>query len=423
MRHLARLINSTNAQVIFLSETRNTKITKNDLINKFNLENAYTISAEGLSGGLWLLSRDQVEVSVIESCNFYFLAICYHKHVRKKFGLVCVYGDPHRRRTAWIWRQIRHFVMSNQDLPVICMGDMNNIMNVTEKLGPRPANQRLISNFCCLVKDCGFFDLGYHGPAYTWSNKRFSSFPTYERLDRFFGNAEWCANFPNTSVFHLPMLYSDHAPILAVLNSVCRKANHPFRFENWWLLTEDFGETARQSWKKSHARLFHLKTHYLGKDLCKWRRSKQNNSSRLKWVEANLLHVQSLPPTRNNISLQKHLISLHEDILAKEEAYHRQRYKKNWAVAGDRNTKFFHQAILKRARRNTISHFIKPDGSYATTQSQLAKVANNYFKEIFTSDRDNRLREHSWAVQDLSTERMEINPFRTHRKFLQSSRI
>ena len=117
MRHLARLISSTNAQVIFISETRNTRITKTELVNKFNLDNAYIISAEGLSGGLWLLSRDQVDVNVVESCNFYFLAICYHKHVRKKFGPVCVYGDPHHRCTVWLWKQICHFVMVNQKLP------------------------------------------------------------------------------------------------------------------------------------------------------------------------------------------------------------------------------------------------------------------------------------------------------------------
>jgi hypothetical protein len=42
-------------------------------------------------------------------------------------------------------------------------------------------------------------------------------------------------------------------------------------------------------------------------------------------------------------------------MLAKDEAYHRQRYKKNWSVFGDRNTSFFHQSIIKQARRNTIT--------------------------------------------------------------------
>ena len=51
-------------------------------------------------------------------------------------------------------------------------------MNVNEKLGPNHANAKRISDFCCLVKDYGLFDLGYNGPAYTWTNKRFSINPT-----------------------------------------------------------------------------------------------------------------------------------------------------------------------------------------------------------------------------------------------------
>jgi hypothetical protein len=58
-------------------------------------------------------------------------------------------------------------------------------------------------------------------------------------------------------------------------------------------------------------------------------------------------------------------------------------YKKNWAIKGDKNTSFFHQAIIKRARRNTITHLQNPDGSFSTTHEQLAHTANEYFTSIF----------------------------------------
>ncbi|GJN18567.1 hypothetical protein PR202_gb05739 [Eleusine coracana subsp. coracana] len=56
------------------------------------------------------------------------------------------------------------FVLHYPDSPTFCMGDLNNIMHVNEKCSPTAAR---IHNFCCLVKKCGFFDLGYNGPAYT----------------------------------------------------------------------------------------------------------------------------------------------------------------------------------------------------------------------------------------------------------------
>lgn len=40
------------------------------------------------------------------------------------------------------------------------MWDLNNVMHVNEKLGPRPVNITRMSNFCHLVKECGFMDLG-----------------------------------------------------------------------------------------------------------------------------------------------------------------------------------------------------------------------------------------------------------------------
>jgi hypothetical protein len=99
--------------------------------------------------------------------------------------------------------------------------------------------------FCTHVKQCGFIDLGYSEPAYTWINKRFSTNPTYERFDRCLGSAECCMAFPGTTIYHLSMMHSDHAPILAVLNSQHFRTTKPFRFENWWLMEQEYHTVAR----------------------------------------------------------------------------------------------------------------------------------------------------------------------------------
>ena len=178
--------------------------------------------------------------------------------------------------------------------------------------------------------------------------------------------------------------------ILAVLNARHCSHHKPFKFENWWPLEDDYENTAEQSWHKSFHRPFHLKTFYLAKDLQRWRKTKPKISDQLKAIEDQILHLQMCPPRQQNPSLQKDLVLQHETILTKDEAYHRQRYKKNWSVAGDRNTSFFHQSIIKRARKNTIAHLQNPDGSFSTTQEQLAHTANNYFMDIFRSLNHNR---------------------------------
>jgi hypothetical protein len=88
---------------------------------------------------------------------------------------VCIYGDPHHRTTYAVWAQVLDFVVTYSNLSTLCMGDMNDIMHPNEKSGLGRPDLRRINAFCDHVKQCGFIDLGYSGPAYTWSNKIFSS--------------------------------------------------------------------------------------------------------------------------------------------------------------------------------------------------------------------------------------------------------
>jgi len=68
------------------------------------------------------------------------------------FGLVCVYGDPYHGLLEHIWMQVFNFVQTYHDLPMFCMGDMNEIMHPNEKHGPGRPDMRRINIFCDLVK-------------------------------------------------------------------------------------------------------------------------------------------------------------------------------------------------------------------------------------------------------------------------------
>jgi hypothetical protein len=227
-----------------------------------------------------------------------------------------------------------------------------------------------------------FIDLGFNGPAYTWSNKRFSSIPTYECLDRCLANAEWCRLFPTSSVLHLPMMYSDHAPILLLSISNRQRPKKPFRFENWWLMEQDFQDVAQTSWNRSASHSFSHKTHFLAADLRKWRRLKPKTRDQLHSIEEQVLADQSLHPSQQIPSIQHHLHQQHQHL---QEIYHIQRAKKRWAIKGDRNTDFFHLSIIKRNRKNTISFLTNPDGTHSTTPDQIAATLTSYFQTIFTS--------------------------------------
>ena len=230
MEYLARLMNSTGVQVTFILETRSSKITLIQLNARFNTANNFVVPSNGLSGGLWLLWSTDVSVSVKFSNRYLILAVVVNLATDMEFILTCVYGDPHHRWTKMIWTHVSNFLHDNMGKPVVCLGDMNNIMCDMDTTSAN-VNKCHMRAFNSYIKQCGLFDLGYSGPAYTWTNKCFSSVLVFERLDRCFVNAEWCNYFPNTNVFNLPIMLSDHAPILVSTESQFRKPKLSFKFE------------------------------------------------------------------------------------------------------------------------------------------------------------------------------------------------
>jgi hypothetical protein len=195
MEFLAKLMYSTGAQVIFISETRSSKCTTMQLNNRFNIADSFVVPSNGLSDGLWLLWTDEVHVDVKFSNHHIILATVVNIANRMEFVLAFVYGDPHHRQTGVIWNHVLNFVHDNLGKPMACMGDLNNIMCDLDTTSAN-VNLHRMRTFNGYVKQCGLFDLGFSGPAYTWTNKRFSSTPVFERLDRCLANAEWCDMFP-----------------------------------------------------------------------------------------------------------------------------------------------------------------------------------------------------------------------------------
>jgi hypothetical protein len=69
-------------------------------------------------------------------------------------------------------------------------------------------------------------------------------------------NTKWCNQFPTAAVYHLPMMCSDHAPILMVLQSNHTKTKKTFWFENLWLVENDFKRVVKQSLNLSRYKPF-----------------------------------------------------------------------------------------------------------------------------------------------------------------------
>ena len=316
------MIVSTKAQIIFISEVKSSKFCAHDIATRFNMNNAFVVPSRKSSGGLWLMWSDDTHLDVYTSSFHLILALATDRLRNQKFGLVCVYGDPYHRQTALIWSQVANFVYDNSNLPILCMGDMNDLMYDTDKSSPN-INRNRMNAFRSFVKNCGLFDLGFSGPAFTWTNRRFSSKPLFQRLDRCLANTEWCSVYPNSNVFNMPLIYcfSDHAPILCSTDGAARKVKNFFKFENWWLKEPDFPAYAKSCWENTANSAFHNRTNKLARDLKIWCRKKKPLQDELRELEQKIKEVQSKPLAVQDRRHEADLMQRYEQTITKLNDY------------------------------------------------------------------------------------------------------
>jgi hypothetical protein len=75
-----------------------------------------------------------------------------------------------------------------------------------------------------------------------------------------------------------------------------------------------------------------------------------------------------------------------QELLYREEMLWLQRSRVTWLKEGDRNTRFFHQKAVWRARRNKIKRLKNNEGVWHDGPSDMERMATSYFQELFTRD-------------------------------------
>ena len=130
------------------------------------------------------------------------------------------------------------------------------------------------------LDDCGFIDLGYSDPSYTWTNNRVGDM-TWERLDRATATSDWLMLFPIAKVHHLEGHWSDHKPILVSTEPVRTPTKKLFRFEEIWTSDAGYKQTIEAYWKtmKTGVPMYQVwdKIHACRKGLRLWSRHNFGN--------------------------------------------------------------------------------------------------------------------------------------------------
>ena len=178
---------------------------------------------------------------VIGLCKYYIDAIV-NKGTDNEWRLTGFYGEPETARRVEAWEKLR-YLNSLSDIPWLCFRDFNEIIRQDEKVGSalRPHNQMQL--FREVLDECGFMDLGYIGPKFTWARHFDNGNSIWERLDRGLATNDWFLKFPGTMVHHLHCDSSDHVPIHIVFSSLDPpRRKKLFQFEEMWLSKPGYSE-------------------------------------------------------------------------------------------------------------------------------------------------------------------------------------
>lgn len=211
------------------------------------LQNHSFVPSRGRLGDLWLLWDQQVNLQIITKTRFYFQAQV-HEPDNTSWVLVCIYSNSAHALNATIWNNIREIVRTNEKVCVI--SDFNAIIGESEKVGGNPNLNKNNRYFRDFLFDTGLLDLGFKGPAYTWTNRQSASNAIFERLDRAVATAAWSQRFRDAHVNYMPRVHSDHAAILLRMQKR-QQSPRNFKIENWWLSIEGFAAAWENTWRDS----------------------------------------------------------------------------------------------------------------------------------------------------------------------------
>ncbi|XP_012435427.1 uncharacterized protein LOC105762053 [Gossypium raimondii] len=258
VRELKQLLVANAHDIVFLCET---KIHSNEFSHiraMCRMEGCLAISSERKSGGMVLMWREGVRVTIQNYSRCHIDSVVWIED-GEKFRFTGFYGqsEPSLRHQAWdMLRRVKSTVNEGW----IVRGDFNAILNDSEKKGGRRKPRALMDEFGDILEELCLTDVKTGNGWFTWTNNRDGNRLVKERLDRFVISNVIMERMPLLASYVVRQSKSDHEAILMGLHGSRPKVkgNDPrvcFRYDRCWAKEREARDIISNIWSNEETNL------------------------------------------------------------------------------------------------------------------------------------------------------------------------
>ncbi|XP_042964510.1 uncharacterized protein LOC122298707 [Carya illinoinensis] len=251
VQDLCHMAKEKRPNIVFLMETKINSDRCGRVKRRLKFDGCFTVEPVGRKGGLALMWDCDTYVEVLNYSLRHISAWITVEEGRRKWLLTGFYGEPEVNKREEAWRLLTS-LKPEENLGWCVIGDFNEILSQSEKIGGCLRQERLMDSFRGALESGGLFDLGWKGDKYTWSNKHEDNTFIKERLDRVVANIKWSEMFQGNEVEVLAARSSDHKPIMLSTKQVDKrgwKGSRQFRYEASWALEEECKVVLKRAWQ------------------------------------------------------------------------------------------------------------------------------------------------------------------------------
>lgn len=387
------MLRDQKPDLVFLCETYCTVMQAKYVFRFSSFSNFAGSDVVGHRGGMLLMWNNTLNIQVMDVTP-HWLHCCITDNTGQQVEATFVYGHPKLKYRYVLWDFLRNIAPSINRSWIVA-GGFNQVLEAKDKLSKCTKLEGVVE-FQKVVFDCAFIDLIPSGNWFSWSNNREGIDAVWERLDRTFVNSTWVSTFPRTSVFCLPVIKSDHSPLLISTCNEIPRRSRPMKFEAMWLVGNACSTVVENAWNEkfmgSYAYVLAQKIRHTMVKLIEWNRKEFGHvptkvkelTEQVQKLQTELHNLQNQSNEAMEIVAQEKEVRLQlNEWLDKEELMRAQRSKQMWLINGDRNTKYFHILARTRKARNHVDRIRGQNGVWIESYDEIEKAAGVFFENIY----------------------------------------